>query len=129
MARCRHRAVRICWILSRSKSWIRADFSTPSGFGSLAAECDPIGGASPDAGACLVGGVAGRISGPLGGATAKQRSADDDFLLVHQQFLRGAHRRGLCPISDRSSGAVRSSGERRNFYFLRGVFGAFPFFL
>jgi hypothetical protein len=54
---------------------------------------------------------------------------DDDFMLVHQQLMRSAHWRGLCPVSDRSSSAVRSSGERRNFYFLRCVFGAFPFFL
>ena len=78
--------MRICWILSRSKSWIRADFSTPPGFGSLAAEFDSIGGASPDAGAYLVGDLAGRISGASGGATAKQRSAHDDYLLVHQQL-------------------------------------------
>ena len=84
MARCRHRAVRICWILSRSKNWIRVNSPTPSSLGSLAAQFHLAGRAPSHAGTCLVGDFAGRISGPPGGATAKQRSASDDLMLVHQ---------------------------------------------
>ncbi len=48
---------------------------------------------------------------------------------IHQQHVRSTHWRGLCPVPDRSSGAVRSPSKRRNFLLLRCVSGAVSFFL
>src|SRR4029450_5935584 len=65
-----------------------------SGFGPLASEFDPGGSAFADTAAPLVVRFAGRISGALGSANAKSRSAADDFVLVRQQLFRSVNQRG-----------------------------------
>ncbi len=88
-----HRVVGICWILRRLQNRVRAHVSPSPGFRSLAAEFCPGCGAFADATTRLVVRAAGRVSCAFGGAIPESRSTADDFMLVHQQFVRSTDRR------------------------------------
>src|SRR4029450_10531303 len=99
----------------------RSHFLSSSVSGPLASEFYPGRRAFADATAHLVGRPAGRVSSPLGGASAESRSTVDDFVLVHQQLLRSSDRRRSDALSRRRTDSIHKPSERRHFLSLRSI--------
>src|SRR2546429_9249395 len=68
------------------------------------------------------------LSRTPGGAIAESVSSHDGPLLVHQQLLRSADRRGACTLSHRRGGSLPQCSERWCFFAYGGVFLA-PLFV
>ena len=111
----------IRWILRRLQDRVRAHVSPSPGFRSLAAEFCPGCGAFADATTRLVVRAAGRISGAFGGAIPESRSTADDFVLVHQQFVRSTDRCRFDTLPRRRTDSLQKPSQRGDFLPLRSV--------
>ena len=111
----------IRWILRRLQNRVCAHVSTSSGFRSLAAEFCPGCGAFADATTRLVVRAAGRVSCAFGGAIPESRSTADDFVLVHQQFVRSTDRRRFDTLPRRRTDSLQKPSQRGDFLPLRSV--------
>src|SRR5262249_6992018 len=96
-------------LLLRAKICFSLNLCATPDLGPLATQLSFGCGASLNGATDLVVASSGRIARALDRANAKQCAADDDFLLVRQQFLRSADRRGRGASHSRSADAFQST--------------------
>src|SRR5207249_2819715 len=113
--------VGFCWLLFGRKTRIRAHVSAASGLGSLASEFYPGRSTFADATAYLVVRRAGRVSCALRSATRESRSTADDFVLVHQQFVRSSDRSGFDALFRRRTDSLHKPSKHRRFLSLCSI--------
>jgi hypothetical protein len=130
VAPARDRVVGVRRIFPWCQDRFCAHLQAAPGFGPLASEFDPGRSALANAAADLVVRPAGRVSCALRDRTAESRSAADDFVLVYQQLLRSADRRGSDVLPGGWAHSVHKPSQRGYFLPLcsvhRSVFVVVP---